>query len=201
MVITKVYRRLQKNISTILLKRKNGVTVKGNIIVTGIPHVLLRGGTITIGNNVLLNSRSFGYHINMHSPVKLATSKPEAKIIIGENSRIHGTCIHAYERIEIGKNCLIAANCQIIDSNRHELDFKNPENRLKNSDKSKPVFIHDNVWIGANSIILPGVTIGEGGVVAAGSIVTKDVPPFTLVGGNPAKIIKSAITNEATPVN
>ena len=52
------------------------------------------------------------------------------------------------------------------------------------------IIIQDNVWIGFNSIVLKGVTIGEGAVVAAGSVVTKDVPPFAVVGGNPAKIIK-----------
>lgn len=54
----------------------------------------------------------------------------------------------------------------------------------------KPVIIEENVWIASHTVILPGVTIGEGAVVAAGAIVTKDVPPFAVVGGNPAKIIK-----------
>lgn len=187
----KVYRRIQKIISPALIKRKKGITLQGKVIVTGLPSILLRGGTITIGNNVTLNSRSYGYHINMHSPIKLATSMPDAKIIIGDNSRLHGTCVHAYKSIEIGKNCLIAANCQIIDSNRHELSFEKPESRLNNTTSAKPVKISDNVWIGANSIVLPGVTIGEGSVIAAGSIVTKNVDAFTLVGGNPAKVIRT----------
>jgi len=55
---------------------------------------------------------------------------------------------------------------------------------------TKPIVICDGVWIGARAIILPGVTIGEGAVVAAGAVVTRDVPPFTIVGGNPAKVIK-----------
>lgn len=56
-----------------------------------------------------------------------------------------------------------------------------------------PVIINDNVWIGMNAIILPGVTIGKGAVIAAGSVVTKDVPPYSLVGGNPAKIIRQQV--------
>ncbi len=62
-----------------------------------------------------------------------------------------------------------------------------------NTEEIKPVKIGDNVWIGCNSIILKGITIGNGAVVAAGSIVTKDVPPKVLVGGNPAKVIKEDI--------
>ncbi|MFN7691728.1 MAG: DapH/DapD/GlmU-related protein, partial [Bacteroidota bacterium] len=56
---------------------------------------------------------------------------------------------------------------------------------------SKPIVIHDKVWISFNAIILKGVTIGEGAVVAAGSVVTKDVAPYTMVAGNPAKFIKN----------
>ncbi|EML0281075.1 acyltransferase [Vibrio alginolyticus] len=109
---------------------------------------------------------------------------------MGANTRIHGTCIHAYESITIGKNCLIAANCQIFDGSGHDLSFSDVENRINTRGVSKPVLIEDNVWIGINSIILPGVTIGNGSVIAANSVVTKDIPPMVLAGGNPAKIIK-----------
>ncbi len=57
-------------------------------------------------------------------------------------------------------------------------------------EQGKPVVIGDHVWIGGNSVINPGVKIGEGAVIASGSVVTKDVPPYTLVGGNPAHTIK-----------
>lgn len=144
-----------------------------------------------MGNNVTLNSRNKGYHINMHSPVKLYADRPNAEIIIGDNTRIHGTCIHAYEKISIGKNCLIAANTQIIDGSGHDLSFDNPSNRINTIGDSNPVVIKNNVWIGANSIILPGVTIGEGSVIAAGSVVTRNIPPMVVAGGNPAKVIKS----------
>jgi acetyltransferase-like isoleucine patch superfamily enzyme len=60
----------------------------------------------------------------------------------------------------------------------------------------KPVKINDRVWIGFNSIILKGVTIGEGGIVGAGSVVTKDVPPYTIVAGNPARVIREIPIDE-----
>lgn len=168
---------------------KKGLIINGKVIIKG--KILIKNygnGKIVLSNNVTLNSNNKKYFINMHSPMKLFTNK-NGIIKIGENSRLHGTCIHAYERIEIGKNCLIAANCQIFDTNRHELLFDAPEQRLQVSDKTKPILIKDNVWLGANVIVLPGVIIGEGSVIAAGSVVNKDVEPFTLNGGNPIKEI------------
>lgn len=191
MIINRVKRKIQKHIAPIIFKKKKFLKIKGTLIVNGWPLFNLNGGQVEINNNVTLNSSNNGYHINMHSPVKISTSSPSARIIIDENTRIHGTCIHAYEMISIGKNCLIAANTQIFDSNRHALSFNAPEMRLNPTNDSKPVIIEDNVWIGSNTIVLPGVTIGSGSVIAAGSVVTKDIPPFSLSGGNPAKIIRS----------
>lgn len=62
------------------------------------------------------------------------------------------------------------------------------------------IIIEDEVWLGANSIILSGVTIGKGAIVAAGSVVTKDVPPYTIVGGNPAKFIKNRVPERLIPL-
>ncbi|WP_321332886.1 acyltransferase [uncultured Bacteroides sp.] len=115
---------------------------------------------------------------------------PNAKIIIGDNTRINGACIHAQNKIVIGKNCLIAANVQIFDSNGHLPAFDCVQLRINTRDIPKEIIIGDNIWIGANSIILPGVHIGNGSVIAAGSIVTQDIPAMVLAGGNPAKIIK-----------
>lgn len=149
-----------------------------------------KNAKIIIGDNVLINSKNRGYHINMHSPVKLVADRENAIIQIGENSRIHGTCIHAYNSISIGKNCLIAANCQIMDGSGHDLSFKNVSNRINTTGGSRPISIEDNVWIGANCIIMPGVTIGFGSVIAAGSVVTKDIPAMCVAGGNPARVLK-----------
>jgi acetyltransferase-like isoleucine patch superfamily enzyme len=77
-----------------------------------------------------------------------------------------------------------------MDSNSHELSLDKPEERLIKKDLPKEVIIEDNVWIAANVIILPGIHIGHDSVIAAGSVVVKDVPPQSLVGGNPAKVIK-----------
>ena len=126
----------------------------------------------------------------MHSPVKLMANRSGASIEIGDNTRINGSCIHAYSKITIGKNCLVAANCQIIDGSGHDLSMDDPANRVNTLGDAKPIVIEDNVWLGINCIVLPGVTIGEGAVIAAGSVVTRDVPAMAVVGGNPAKVIK-----------
>jgi len=85
--------------------------------------------------------------------------------------------------ITIEDGAMIAANCSLISNNHDPID--------RAVITCKPVVIGKNVWIGANSIILPGVTVGENAIVAAGSVVTKDVAPGTLVGGVPAKFIKT----------
>ncbi len=181
------------------LSGKSNIDIKGKVIINGRPLIdIRRGSNLYIGDGVTLNSKNKGYHINMHSPVKLFADRPDAKIRIGDKTRIHGACIHAYQSIAIGNNCLIAANCQIFDGNGHDLSFPAVEDRINTTGSSKPIVIEDNVWIGANSIVLPGVTIGRGSVISANSVVTKDIPPMVVAGGNPAVIIKdyAAIDNQ-----
>ncbi len=103
---------------------------------------------------------------------------------IGERVFINeGLDVMAAGSIMIGDDVLIGPQVTILTSNH---DFKNLS-VLRN----KPVIIKNRVWIGSRSVLCPGVTIGEGAVIAAGAVVTKDVAPHTLVGGNPAKFIKN----------
>lgn len=169
---------------------KPNVLIGKNVEFDSRPIIDIKKGKLIIENNVRINSSNDGYHINMHSPVKLLVDREKAVLKIGNYSRIHGSCIHAYKKITIGKNCLIAANCQIMDGSGHDLSMENVENRINTIGDAKEVIIEDNVWIGANSIVMPGVTIGYGSVIAAGSVVVKDIPPMCLAGGNPAKVIK-----------
>ncbi len=107
-----------------------------------------------------------------------------AKLYLGNSFINSNAKIRCHSSITIGDNCAISHDFIVMDSNAHYLE---------NDKKTKPVIIEDNVWIGTRVIVLSGVTIGEGAVVAAGSVVTKDVPAHSLVGGNPAKIIKENI--------
>lgn len=149
-----------------------------------------KGSSLYIGDNVILNSDNFRYHLNMHSPCKILIDRLGAEVYIGSNTRIHGSCIHAYNKIVIGKNCLIAANCQIFDGNGHSLSFPDTANRVNTIGESRAIIIGDNVWLGTNVVVLPGVTIGNGSVISANSLVHKDVPPMCVAGGNPLHIIK-----------
>lgn len=94
--------------------------------------------------------------------------------------------IRCFNKISIGNNCKISEECIISDSDNHKLI--NSKNQM-----SLPIIIEDNVWIGLRSTILKGVTIGKGVIVAAGGVVTKDIPQDSLVGGVPAKLIKENI--------
>lgn len=90
--------------------------------------------------------------------------------------------------VTIGDRTLIGYRTQILSSN-HRIPSGHAQ-IITAGHEGKPVIIGADVWIGANCLILPGVTIGEGAVVAGGSVVTKDVAPFTVVAGNPARILK-----------
>jgi acetyltransferase-like isoleucine patch superfamily enzyme len=104
---------------------------------------------------------------------------------IGTRSYINDcSTVTCFEHIKIGSGCSISWNINILDTNVHELVVEgSPKPR------SGPVTIGDHVWIGTGATILAGTTIGDDAVVAAGSVVTSDVQPGTVVGGNPARVI------------
>ena len=110
-------------------------------------------------------------------------------IKIGSHSHINRSCfIDARAGVTIGNNVSISHNVSIITGS-HDIQS------INFSGVFRPIKIDDYVWIGINSTILQGVHIGKGAVVAAGSVVTKDIPPYTIVGGVPAKIISTRIKN------
>lgn len=112
-------------------------------------------------------------------------------IILGDNVYIgEGTKIYAQGKVTIKSGTIIADTVDIRTSN-HYYDGGDL-NMLPFDEKVlvNPVTIEENVWVASHVLILPGVTIGEGAVIAAGAVVTKDVPAFSIVGGNPARVIK-----------
>lgn len=145
---------------------------------------------ITLGDGVVINSSNRGYHANMSAPAKLLADRPGATIAIGARTRLNGACVHAWERVTIGDDCLIAAGVQIIDANGHELAPANPADRLTKQDRPRPVAIGDAVWIGMNAVILPGAKIGSGSVIGANSVVSGEIPPNVLAAGQPARVIR-----------
>ncbi len=138
---------------------------------------------------------------NSHIRGQILTFGHGGNIEIGDYCYVgRNTYIWSGLNIKIGNRVLISHNCNIFDNDTHPLDaekrhvqFKNIINQgqPKNINlNDKAVVIKNDVLIGANAIVLKGVTIGEGAVVAAGSVVAKDVEPYTVVAGNPAKFIK-----------
>lgn len=110
-------------------------------------------------------------------------------ISIGKNVLIDdGSYIMAQEHLLIGDNTMIAPYCFIIDFD-HSFGKRNIPMRLQGY-SARSVTIGEDVWIGTHSVILKGVTIGKGAVIGAGSVVSKDVAPYTIVAGNPAKVIR-----------
>jgi len=182
---------LSRTLYPTLVKRRHSLDGGRGLRLRGFPHVDIRNGArLEIGDDVVLNSLNFDYHVNMHSPVKLFADRPGARIRLGSRSRINGACLHAYESIDVGSGCLIAANTQIFDGSGHDLSFPDVSARIHTKGTATPIVIGDNVWIGANTLVLPGATIGEGSVIAAGSVVTGEIPPFVVAGGNPARVLR-----------
>ncbi len=108
------------------------------------------------------------------------------KIVIGDRVFFNHNCsITASSSVKIGNNCNIANNVVIVDH-----DHKYNESGVINGLISNPVVLGDNVWIGANTTILKGVTIGDCAIVAAGSVVRNDIPAYSLAAGTPARVIK-----------
>ena len=133
-------------------------------------------GSIVIGKNVVIKNN-----------VSLLTYS--GKIIIGDNTSINPyTIIYGHGDVKIGKNVMIAAQSIIVSSNHNFDNTSIPMNQQGVS--SKGIHISDDVWLGANVKVLDGITIGKGAIIAAGSVVNKNVPDYAIVAGVPAKIIK-----------
>lgn len=143
-------------------------------------------GYMELGNNISLNSYPDGelYKCGLFTPVDSALIK------IGNNCWLNGTVVHSRNKIIIGNNCMFGPGVYILDNDSHNPSI-DPITRRSGKIADSPVIIGNNVWIGMRSIIMKGVHIGDNSIIAAGSVVTKDVSNNQLFGGNPAKFIKT----------
>lgn len=161
----------------------------GSFRTNGIPYIKNRG-KITIGENFKMNNGFEANVIGIKAPCVFRVEKG-AHLHIGDNVGLSQCALIAYSDINIANNVKIGGGVVVYTSDFHTLDYK-----IRNSDQDqkhridKPVKIGRDVFIGAQSIILKGVTIGDRSIVGAGSVVTKSIPPDELWAGNPAKFIR-----------
>ena len=148
---------------------------------------------ISIGNNVVIHSGDNLNPISSNTYCSIFVTD-HAILEIGDWSGISGGCIWSSERVSIGRHVNIGANCIIIDGDIHNLDWakRRIDRTPKNSVPFKhgQIIIEDDVWLGANCIILKNVTIGARSIIGAGSVVSKSIPADCIAAGNPCKIIR-----------
>jgi acetyltransferase-like isoleucine patch superfamily enzyme len=159
--------KFYKSSNIVNLRQKEDIKIGNNTHIKGELLLYKHGGNIDIGEYCFL----------------------------GENSRVWSSV-----GVTIGNRVLISHNVNIHDSNSHPIDMEERHTHFKEIVNNghpnsidlneKIITIENDVWIGFNSSILKGVIIGEGAIIAANAVITKDVPPFTIVAGNPGKIIK-----------
>lgn len=189
------------------LFRKKKVEEKCQNIPLSNVYLAIGDGSKFSYNQIIANKEGCQVTIGPDSMVngKIMFECNGASVQIGSNTFIGSSDLICSKKITVCNDVLIAWGCTIVDHNSHAIQFS-----LRSNDVSewmagrkdwthveqKEIMICDKAWIGFNSIILKGVTIGEGAIVGAGSVVTKDVSPWTIVGGNPARIIREIPENE-----
>lgn len=199
-------KKLIKRIVQLLL-RTNKSDVNGT-------DLLIKRGILKVGDNSDISGLNIYSHLFSDNNVnviignncqilgQIELQSNQARVIIGNDVYIGpNTKLFCRERIDIGNDVLISWGCTLIDTNFHSLNFEDRKDDVRDGKKDwthlkwkgvidKPLIIKDKAWIGFNTIINKGVTIEEGTIVGAGSVVSKSTGSYTVVGGNPAKFIK-----------
>lgn len=167
----------------------NGIAWGTNWRFVGVPIIQKhRLSVMSFGDGLSLRSTTRSNPLGPYHPVILCTWLAGSVLHIGDNFGMTGGSIVAAENITIGDRVIVGANTIITDTDFHPLDYV--QRKVHPQDGSiNPINIGNDIFIGMNCIILKGVKIGDGSVVGAGSVVTKDIPPGTISGGNPARII------------
>lgn len=193
--VERLHWELSSLLATLRLKQK-GVRLLGGNRFLGQPIVTLsQDSTITLGKRTVLTGRSSGTALGVRGPVILRTLSPGAEITIGDDCGLSGAVICSALSVKLGDRCLIGADCMIFDTdfhNRAPQDTKGAYRRYSTPDWpniSAGVHIGDDVFLGTRTIVSKGASIGSGSIIAAGSVVTGVIPPNSIAGGVPAKIL------------
>jgi acetyltransferase-like isoleucine patch superfamily enzyme len=153
-----------------------------------------KGSRIILGKRVVVVSSAWATALGVARPAILRCLSNQAQITIDDDCGLSGTVVCAALDIKIGARCLFGADVMVFDTDFHPHEAHG--RRYAKPDWptiSAPVVIGDDVFVGTRATITKGVRIGNGAIVAAGSVVTHDVPPMTVVAGNPARIIRNLL--------
>lgn len=137
---------------------------------------------IVLGKNHVYNSSGYTNHIGLNHRCVMTTMQSGAEIVIGDGFGMSSSTITAFTSVRIGNDVRIGANCVIMDGDFHLDDPRTNDPR--------PVVIDDNVWLGANVVVMKGVHIGCNSVIGVNSVVTKDIPGNVVAGGNPCRVLR-----------
>ena len=190
-IYTSVHGSYTGIVSRIILNG-NQVQYGNGLVSKGIPKVnVWRSGKMLIGENFSMNNGSNYNRIGRQQPC-FFTVRSGAVLTIGNNTGLSGTAIVCTNNISIGNNVKIGGNTVIYDTDFHSLNKLIRADKLQDAANTKtaPVSIGNDVFIGAHTTILKGVTIGDGAIIGASSVVTKSVPANEIWAGNPAQFIK-----------
>lgn len=180
--------RMNSTISSRLMAQWWNINLGRGCVFSGIPYFRKHPtGSIAIGEGCTFRSAERSNSIGLNRRCFIEAG-PGAEIRIGSRSGFSGTVISASLSVQIGRNVMCGGNCTICDSNRHSLDAA--DRRNNDAGQVDPIVIGDDVFLGMNVVVLKGVTIGSGTVVAANSVVTTPLPEKVLAGGSPARVIR-----------
>ena len=172
---------------------KNGIAWGKSWRFYGIPIIQKhRLSKMTFGSFFHLRSSVRSNPLGPNHPVILCTWQAGAVLETGPHFAMTGGSLVAAERITIGERVTVGANSTILDTDFHPLDSETRRLYPQHA-QPKPVIIEDDVFIGMNCLILKGVTIGQGSVIGAGSVVTRNIPRRVIAAGNPARVLKDLV--------
>jgi acetyltransferase-like isoleucine patch superfamily enzyme len=176
---------------TKILLKLNGAKF-GSVHSSGIPCIhISRNGVFEAGKNFVLGNSRDSYVSGLQGKCKIEV-RNGAVLRIGNSVGLTLTTIICHEQITIENNVNIGIGVHIFDTDFHSLnhEFRRDIKLDRENKKTKPILIKNDVFIGAHSIILKGVTIGENSVIGAGSVVTKNIPANVIAAGNPCRVVR-----------
>jgi Acetyltransferase (isoleucine patch superfamily) len=151
-------------------------------------YLQIKKGELSIGENFTLTSGDCINPLCRNIQACIFVSHG-GKVRIGNNVGMSSPCIWVRDSLTIGNNVNIGGNCIIMDNDVHQINYIERKAN-KGKVKSAPIVIEDDVWLGANVMVLKGVTIGARSIIGAGSVVTKSIPADCIAAGNPCKMVK-----------